>query len=314
MPQAKLIELEGQLKRISAALQSYRQDLLTRGLNPSLIDGIGAGKFVAEIDVVAPAPLEPLPGAVASESHLGVAYEVQELKAELGQQVNAGELLGTLANHGSLYIEGRSFRRESPFLEKAAENGWPVRVEFGEDKRIEEAREDFPPKKGTSDGMDNKSWPELKQTFQIRHISNSVDPTSRTFAFYLPLENQVRSYVKDGRTFLIWRFRPGQRVQLFVPVEKMKDVYVLPADAVVREGPEAYLFVQNGDLFHRKPIQVVHEDRQFIIVARDPEFSEGQFVAQNAAASLNRVLKAQAASGHPAGVHVHPDGTVHETH
>ena len=32
------------------------------------------------------------------------------------------------------------------------------------------------------------------------------------------------------------------------------------------------------------------------------------------AASLNRVLKAQSASGLPAGFHVHADGTVHGAH
>ena len=29
---------------------------------------------------------------------------------------------------------------------------------------------------------------------------------------------------------------------------------VLPAAAVVREGPEAYVFRQNGDLFDRRPV------------------------------------------------------------
>lgn len=311
VPGNKLIELKGQMKKLEAALQSYTQDLLTRGLNPILIAGIAGGTFVAEIDVVAPPPLEPLPAAFAKEPHLGVAYEVQELKADLGQQVNAGELLCMLANHGSLYIEGHSFRREAPFLEKAFENGWAVRVEFGEDKVAEEGLDRDKPEKDKPAEADQKSWSALKQTFKIRHFANSVNPTSRTLAFYLPLENQMRYYTKEGRIFLVWRFRPGQRVQLFVPVEKMKDVYVLPADAVVREGPEAYLFVQNGNLFHRKPVQVLHEDREFVIVAKDAGFSEGQFVAQNAAASLNRVLKAQAASGVSAGAHVHPDGTVH---
>ena len=37
-------------------------------------------------------------------------------------------------------------------------------------------------------------------------------------------------------------------------------------------------------------------------------------LAENAAASLNRVLKAQLASGQPTNVHVHADGTTHEAH
>jgi len=313
VPQIKVIELAGQLKRLSAAIQGYRQELLSRGLNPKLIDGISAGKFVSEIDVVAPPRAESALIATAKDSSVGQAYEVQELKAELGQQVNAGELLCVLAIHSSLYIEGRSFRREAPFLEKTAENGWDVRVEFGEDTVTRDA-EGKELSKDEKVASGTKTWPDMHQRFQIRHLSNTVDPTSRTLAFYLPLENQMRSYYKEGRTFLVWRFRPGQRVQLYVPVEKMANVYILPAEAVVREGPEAYLFIQNGDLFHRKPVQILHEDRESVVVAKDAELEEGQYVAQNAAASLNRVLKAQAASGVPANVHVHPDGTVHEAH
>lgn len=303
MPEAKLIELDNQLRRLTAAVQSHRQDLLTRGLSPSQVQGVSEGKFVAEIQVVAPPPSaddrqlvgsEPAAFSAGAERGSAPAYEIQELKVDLGQQVQAGQLLCLLANHQSLYIEGRSFKQEAPFLEQAAQHGWPVRVEFS--------------------GAENQHWPLLEQTFSIRHLANSVDPATRTFAFYLPLVNQSRHYERDGRTFLVWRFRPGQRVRLHVPVEELKDVMVLPAAAVVREGPEAYVFRQNGDLFDRRPVRVLYEDRLHVVLANDGSVSPGLYVAQNAAASLNRVLKAQAASGLPAGFHVHPDGTVHGAH
>ncbi len=54
IPQAKLIEVENQLRRQSAALQAYRQDLLTRGLTPDQISGVAEGRFVSTIEVVAP--------------------------------------------------------------------------------------------------------------------------------------------------------------------------------------------------------------------------------------------------------------------
>jgi hypothetical protein len=113
---------------------------------------------------------------------------------------------------------------------------------------------------------------------------------------------------------VVWRFRPGQRVRLHVPVEELEDVIVLPAAAVVREGPEAYVFRQNGDLFDRRPVRVLHEDRLNVVVANDGSVAPGWYLAQGSAASLNRVLKAQSASGVPVGVHVHADGTVHGAH
>ena len=148
----------------------------------------------------------------------------------------------------------------------------------------------------------------------IHHMANSVDQTKRTFDFFVSLSNQSRTYEKDGKTFVVWRFRPGQRVRLHVPVEEFKDVIVLPAAAVVREGPEAYVFRQNGDLFDRRPVHVLHEDRLKVVIANDGSVSPGLYVAQSAAASLNRVLKAQSSSGVPAGMHVHADGTVHGSH
>jgi membrane fusion protein, heavy metal efflux system len=300
----KIIELDNQLRRLNAAMQAYRQDLLTRGLSPAHLDSVVEGKFVSEIEVVAPKPsggdkrLVSIPAASLSDSPGNTnapAYEVQDLKVELGQQVQVGQTLCLLANHQALYIEGRSFKREAPFLEQASQKGWPVRVEFAEDE--------------------GRNWPSSSQSFTIHHLANTVDPASRTFAFYLPLTNQSRSFEKDGKTFLVWRFRPGQRVRLHVPVEEFKDALVLPAGAVVREGPEAYVFQQNGDLFHRRPVRVLYEDRLNVVLANDGSIAPGLYVAQSAAASLNRVLKAQNSSGGlPPGFHVHPDGTVHGAH
>jgi cobalt-zinc-cadmium efflux system membrane fusion protein len=300
--EAKIIELDNQLRRLHNALLAYRQDLLTRGLTPPQLDGIAEGTFVSEIQVLAPKPpagaeqLVSTPAVDQSvERDSGPAYEVQELKVELGQQVQAGQTLALLANHQSLYIEGHGYKREAPLLAQAAQNAWLVRVEFAEEG--------------------GASWPPLDQTFQIRHLANAVDPVTRTFAFYLPLANQSRSYQKDGHTFLIWHFRPGQRVRLHVPVEEFKDAIVLPADAVLRKGPEAYVFRQNGDLFDRRPVHVLFEDRLHVVLANDGSISPGLYVAQSAAASLNRILEAQnSGGGLPPGFHVHADGTVHGAH
>jgi cobalt-zinc-cadmium efflux system membrane fusion protein len=298
IPKSQLIEVANQLKRQAASIQAHRQDLLTRGFSPAQIDEVAEGKFVSNIDLFAPPPIGTMDGAEPSElvdqQTNGPTYEIQELKVDLGQQVQAGQLLCYLANHHALYIEGHAFKHEAPHLERAAQNKWPIQVEFAED--------------------DPQHWPELEQTFEIRHLANAIDPGSRTFDFFIPLTNQSRGYEKEGRTFVVWRFRPGQRVRLHVPVEELKDVYVLPSAGIVREGPEAYVFRQNGDLFQRKPVHVLHEDRLNIVLAKRGSVAPGVYLARNGAASLNRVLKSQQAGGEPAGVHVHPDGTVHADH
>lgn len=299
---SRIIELDQQIRRQDGLIQAYRQDLLTRGLSPSQIEQITSGKFVSTIDVVAPPAngeqkkqrkVRPV-AFLDDERGEGLVFEVQNLKVDLGQQVQAGQLLSVLSNHRSLYIEGHAFKREAPMLEHAAQNGWPIRVEFAED--------------------DTRHWPALDQQFRIRHLANTIDTASRTFDFFVPFTNQSRVYEKEGQTFVVWRFRPGQRVRLYVPVEEFKDVIVLPSAAIVREGPEAYVFRQNGDLFNRIPVHVLHEDRLNVVLASDEGLAPGSYLAQGSAASLNRVLKAQAASGVRADVHVHADGTVHGSH
>ena len=277
---SKLIEAENQQRRAKTTVDALRQQLLAHGLRTEQIDAAAGGTFVTEFTVAAP----PLPGPggqlVAAESAASPtaapAFEVKELKARLGEQVTAGQVLCVLANHRLLYVEGRAFKSEAALLEKAAQSGWPVRAEFAEE--------------GTG-------WPPFDAGLTIRHLANTVDPVSRTFAFFLPLENQARTYTRDGQTFMVWRFRPGQRVRLKVPVEQFDGVFVLPAGALVREGPEAYVFRQNGDLFERKPVRVLYEDRADVVLADDGSVGPGQFVVRNHAAALNRALKAAEAGG-----------------
>ncbi len=290
----KIVELDNQARRQQAAIQGFRQDLLTRGLTPPQIDAVAEGRFVSTLEVVAPPPRSFTSDQQAEPLDKNPRYEVQELRVDLGQQVQAGQLLSMLSNHQNLYIEGSAFKRESTLLAEVAENSWPIRAEFSDD--------------------DGSPWQEIGTPLTVRHLANSLDLQSRTLSFFVPLENQSRSYEKEGQVFVVWRFRPGQRVRLHIPVEEMKNVLVLPSPAVVREGPEAYVFQQNGDLFNRISVNVLHQDRLNVVIDNDGSVTPGLYLAQSSAAALNRVLKTQAASGVRADIHVHADGTTHAAH
>ena len=305
---SRIIELNNDVLRQQTLIKSTRQELLNRGLTPEQIDQIANGEFLSSIEVVAPPPtmirppsqLEPQPTVALTSFALGespddtIAYEVQSLAIELGQTVQAGQLIAELANHQHLYVVGHAFKREAGWLERAAQEGREIAIEFADDSA--------------------ERWPAGEQTFQIRHLANTIDAESRTFDFFVPLENQSRSYEKSGETFLVWRFRPGQRTRIQVPVEKLENVFVLPSEAVAREGPEAFVYRQNGDLFNQIAVQVLHEDRTHLVLANDGSITPGTYLAQNAGASLRRVLKSQSASGEQPGLHVHADGSVHAAH
>jgi len=293
IPRARVIEVENQIQRARATIESYRQDLRARGLTSDQVASAERGRYITETVVPAPA------AALQADDSSGVApfsFEVQSLAIELGQQVSAGEVVCHLADYRSLLIEGRGFKDDMPLVQAAVKNGWDVQVEF-----------ELP---ATGD------WPPLPERLPIHHLANTVDPDTRTFSFYIELENQSQTYERDGATRMLWRFRPGQHLRLRVPVEKMDNVFVLPQQAIVWEGPEAFVFRQNGEFFDRKPVHVLCEDRTCGVVANDGSIKPGFYIAQGAAASLNRVMNSQSqqASGVPPGMHVHPDGTMHATH
>jgi membrane fusion protein, heavy metal efflux system len=276
--ESKLVDLEYQRRRLSALEQGLHFDLAARGLSADQITAASKGKFVTEVSIRAP---ERESSGVKSKgfaaSASDSAYEVEELKVQPGEQVQAGQILCTLARHEDLFIEGRVFKQEAPLLELATQKALPVATEFTEEP--------------------TKHWPPLAQPITLRYLGNRIDPASQTVPVYAPLTNQYREYTLEGKKYRIWRFRPGQRVRLQVPVEQMSDVFVLPIEGVVREGPEAYVFRANGDVFDRKSVHVIYEDRQNVVIANDASVNVGNFVAHNGAAQLNRILKAKASEG-----------------
>ncbi len=290
---SRLIELENQIRRLDVSINAYRQDLQIRGLNSEQIDRISQGEFVSEVVVAAPELNSSLAVLISEPSSQLPAYEVQELGVELGQQVQAGQRLCTLSHHLSLFVEGQAFRQELPLLQHAAENGLPVGL-----KLVENSASD---------------WETPLPDLTVHHISNNLDATNRTISFFLALRNQYRTYVQDGQTQYLWRFRPGQRVRLLLNVEQLDNVFVVPAAAVVQEGPEFFVFRHNGDTFDRKPVHIVHRTKDEVVIANDGSIPAGIFVAQVGAVQLNRVLKSQTNTA-PAGVHVHADGSVHADH
>jgi hypothetical protein len=293
--EVRIIEVQNQITRSEAAVKAYRRHLHDRGLTPEQIDRVAHGNFISEIAILVPAyssDVAPITHVKKnSAGTIAPTFEVQELKVELGQQVQAGQTLCLLANHQMLAVEGRAFRDETPFLERTVKEGWPVDIDFQED-----------PKAG---------WAPLNQVFRIRYLANTIDPVKRTFAFLIPLDNQSKVVEEESRTQLLWRFRPGQKVRVLVRVEKLDNVFVLPAEAVARDGAEAFVFSQNVNTFERTSIRVVARDRQHTVVANDGSFVPGTFLVQNAAAQLSRMAKSQSSSV-PKGYHVHADGSLHK--
>lgn len=300
IPQTRLIEVENQIIRLEIAVKTCRGELSNRGLSAQQIDEVLQGNFVSEIAIYAPASNVEEPALIKEPKNVPTSsgtvpsaptFELQSSQVELGQQVEAGQLLCLLANHQTLAIEGRAFRDETSMLEQSVREGWPVEVDFQENAA--------------------SGWPPVSQDFYIRQLANTIDPVNRTFAFFIPFENESRIVENGGRTQILWRYRPGQKLRLLIRVQKLENVFVLPSDAVVQDGLDAYVFTQNVNTFERKPVRIIAQDRHHAVLANDSSLIPGSYVAQSAAAQLNRMAKAEN-SGVPKGFHIHADGSLHK--
>jgi multidrug efflux pump subunit AcrA (membrane-fusion protein) len=240
-------------QKLEGTLRAQRQQLELHGFSAEQIDDMQKSRQLRRRMLVT-APPNPNDPQGKSQRKLWVA----KLKVQPGQHVDAGESLATLVDYSELLIEGKAFEQDAPRIAEALQQRRLVKGIF--------ATEPSQP----------------REKLQIEYVSTEVDRESRAFHFYVRLPNEpLRSVPADGEEKLDsselasaaivgWRYKPGQRVDLLVPVEQWKDRIVLPVDAVVRDGAEWYVFRQNGERhFDRQPVHVEYHDQRWVVVAND---------------------------------------------
>ena len=132
----------------------------------------------------------------------------------------------------------------------------------------------------------------------MAYLANRIDTNSRTLHFYVCLPNEVtKDRRADGNRFVEWRYLPGQRLQLRVPVEEWPGQIVLPVNAVAREGAEYFVFQQNGDHFDRVPVHVKYKDQHSAVIENDGSLFPGDVVAMRGAHQMQMALKNKAGGG-----------------
>ena len=264
-----ILERKYELQKLEAVRTAERQALLLHGLSESQVDEILLkrtllGKFV----VRAPAATTPPAGSTAE-----IILTLQDLAVERGQHVTAGDTLAILADHASLLIEGEAFEQDIPQITRAAADDLPV-VAI----------------------LESKGGPEQKvEGLEIDYVANRIDPESRALHFYVRLPNEIvgdkRGDGDGSARFVDWRYRPGQRMQLRVPVDSWADRIVLPTGAVAQDGVENYVFRVNGDHLDRQAVHVEHRNPQTVVIANDGALFPGDTIAMTAAQQLQLALK-----------------------
>jgi len=211
---------------------------------------------------------------------------LQDLRVDKGDFVEAGATLVSLVDLHALYIEGRAFEQDATQISDAARLGYDITA------IPEHARGAAAPIEG----------------LHIIYTSNQIETQSRALLFYVNLPNEVvrDDQLPDGRRFVTWRFKPGQRMRLRIPVDSWPDQIVVPIDAVADDGAESFVFVRNRTHFDRAAVHVLYRDKDNAVLANDGTLPLGAVIAINSAHQLQMALENASGSGpdaHPGHTH-----------
>jgi multidrug efflux pump subunit AcrA (membrane-fusion protein) len=272
-----VLERKYEQQKLDAIRRAQEQALILHGLTEEEVASVRENRRLLQfITIRAPQTPSTSGDGHSSSPSEPCLLQIQEITVASGQQIEAGEPLCVLADHCELYIEGKAFEQDARYLEQAVREKWLVHATVN-----------------TSEGIE--TIPGLR----ILSLGNRIDPESRTFSFFAQLTNQVVRDTTDehGHRFVDWSFRPGQRVQVQVPIETWPERIVLPAEAVVEEGPESYVFVQDDDHFHRQSVRVQYRDPMWVVLAEENDLWPGDSVAVRGAQQLQLALKSKSGGG-----------------
>jgi len=207
----RLLDLKYDQEKYAASVAAKRQALLLHGLTDAQVDTIiRKRELLRELTVTVPTVTEE--GDPTPE---GTVFQVQSIRVAQGQAVEAGTTLAALADHELLYIEGEAFERDVADVSRAANEELPVTAIL----ETEGARS------------------EVIKNLHVLYLATKIDPEKRTLDFYVTLPNEPqRDSKQNGRRFFAWKYRPGQRVQLEIPLETLPNRIVLPIDAIAQDA------------------------------------------------------------------------------
>ncbi len=283
------LEVEYQLQKLRNSRDARVQELQARGLTAQQVSSIVENRaLVRTIEVVVDRPLRSVDPSAGS----GGGLVIESLDAFPGATVERGQSLARLADHEYLYIRGEAFEEDVPHLYRLQASASPIEVQFGHSHATAAER-----------SHDTR-------LATIAYIDNHADNDSGTFYFFLRLENEVaaESLLLDQSRTRQWRFKPGQRVHLRLPLREYVDQFVLPREAVVEEGVESFVFQQvfghaddGMQEFRQVPVRILHRDTHTVVIDRRGSIRLGDTLVVNQAFPLYLELLSQ--TGESGGHH-----------
>ncbi len=110
-----------------------------------------------------------------------------------------------------------------------------------------------------------------------------------------PLTLDAESAAPQARS---WQFREGTRYRVAVPLERLPDRFVLPAEAIVTRGADQVIVVQEGRNWRQVPVRVEYLDARVAVVpVKNGGVFAGDRVVMRGAYALALALQAAAGGG-----------------
>jgi len=265
----RILEQEYEMQKLKGRQRAQRQGLMLHGLTEDQVNTILSSRtLLSTIAVCAPA---------AEKQAEPPTFLLYDLKVERGEHVTIGKTLAILADYSTLMIEGEAYEKDIPGVTTAAAEGRPISVTF--ESGVGEVRE--------------------VEGLAIAYLGSTIDASSRTLDFFVTLPNEQAALPAEhtAERAISWRYRPGQRVEVNIPVEEWPERIVLPAAAVAQDGVENYVFRVDGPHFDRQAVQVEYRDPRWVVIANDGAVPIGETVALTAARQLLLALKNQSGGG-----------------
>ena len=197
-------------------------------------------------------------------------YDVHEIHKKVGDKIEMGEAIGLLHDMRELHVEAHARGSEIQVLLKALEN----------DENISAV----PLAKGAGQKLEN---------LKIQNIQDDTEKGGAKVHLEIKENTPIIKKGEGDKEYRSWKIRIGTRYIIRVPLDIFKDVFVIPSNAIVEEGADRIVFIEDGDTYKSAKVVVLFQNDEVAVLSKDSEIFAGDPIVIEGAFGLGLALKAQ---------------------